>query len=172
MEMTIEGKRVQLRPLTREDLPTRACWTADDELAHMMGVDTAAEPFVSPEEELRGNHEWFAQRLRANALLYAIEVQGRYIGDIDLTIDPKAHEAVLSVFIGERSQWDKGYGTESLQLLLNSLASDGRARVVLATTVAKCNPRAHHFWQKLGFQPQEEAGKATTYALRLSEPSG
>jgi len=172
MEMTIEGERVRLRPLSRDDLPARARWTADDELAQMMGVDTEAEPFVSPEEELRGNCEWFAQRLRANALLYAIEVQGRYIGDIDLTIDTSTREAVVSVFIGDRSQWDKGYGTESLQLLLDSLANDGTARVVLATTVAKCNARAHHFWQKLGFRPREETAKATTYALRLSDQGG
>ena len=169
MDREIVGKRVRLRMLRCDDLADRARWTADDDLAKMMGIDIDAEPFISPAEELRGNEEWFGGRQRAGALLYAIEVNARYIGDIDVTIDSQEQAAILSVFIGDRSQWGRGYGSESVELLLRALSSAGEVLTVLATNVAAGNTRAHRFWRRLGFEMQEETTKATTYALTLGK---
>lgn len=166
MESEIVGQKVRLRFLRQADLEQRAVWTADDELAVLMGVDIEAEPFVSQEEEVKGNHAWFAGRQRAGAVLYAIEVDGRTIGDIDITIDSAEHRAELSVFIGDRSQWGKGYGTEAVELVLDALrVSEGVRTVVIG--VPHANTRSHRLWRKLGFTAFDRDEKQTHYVLQL-----
>ena len=166
MECEIAGEKVRLRFLRETDLEQRAVWTADDELAVLMGVNVEAEPFVCQEQEVKGNHAWFEGRQRAGAVLYGIEADGRYIGDIDVTIDSKEQRAELSVFIGDRSQWGKGYGTEAVELVLNALRTSGGVCTVVIG-VAHVNTRSHRFWQKLGFRAFDRDEKQTRYVLRL-----
>ena len=96
-------------------------------------------------------------------MLYAIEAGGHYIGDIDISIDRLKHNAVLSLFIGDRSQWGKGYGTETVELVLDALFSLEGVDAVYATTVQAVNERAHRFWQKMRFVPHERNPDWTTY---------
>ena len=151
MRTHLTGSKVRLRPLTHDDLPTRALWTADDELALLMGVDIAAEPFVSPEDELRGNHEWLDGRVRAGGIVLAIEVEGRYVGDIDITTISRERRAELSLFIADRSSWGKGYGTETVELVLGELFA-GKEVDAVDVEVASGNARSARFWRKLGFE--------------------
>jgi len=117
----LTGCKVRLRELTHADLPTRARWTADTELAILMGVSVPDEPFVSEQDELRRNRDWLDQRHRAGATIYAIEAAGRYIGDIDITIVPEERQAELTLFIGEGCEWGQGCGTETVELVLDQL---------------------------------------------------
>ena len=158
-----------MRPLREDDLPTRALWTADDELALLMGVNVEREPFVSPEDELRGNMEWLRRRYKEGATVYAIEAGGRYIGDIDVTATVSERKAGLSLFIGDRSAWGKGYGTETVRLVLADLVSRDVADVV-EIDVAPGNRRSLAFWMKLGFREyqSDEAGKRW---LKWEKPS-
>ena len=166
MHSEIQGKKVCLRRLEVGDLAKRSEWTADDDLARMMGIDVEAEPFICPEDELRRNEDWFGGRQRAGAVLYAIDVDGQYIGDIDIEINNK-HTATLSIFIGDRSQWGKGYGTEAIALLLLELRRYEQVDMVLATNVADGNVRAHRLWRRLGFHVHEQSPRATTYVMTL-----
>jgi RimJ/RimL family protein N-acetyltransferase len=151
MQAELTGILVHLRPLRRADLQKRAGWTADDELLSLMGVDPAGDPFVSPEDEERRNVIWLHERQRAGDQLYAIEANGRYVGDIDVEFFPQAHKAEITVFIGDRSAWGKGYGTESVCLVLNALGAEpGVGRVEV--DVAKGNDASFGFWRKLGFE--------------------
>ena len=136
----IFGDKVRLRPLADADLATRARWTADDELAILMGVDIEKEPFISREDELQGNREWLARRRRTGDAVYAIEVEGRYIGDIDIVIVPQERKAELCLFIGDRSQWGKGYGTETVELVLDASISGGICEPVVVPMMAMSFP--------------------------------
>jgi RimJ/RimL family protein N-acetyltransferase len=160
------GEKVRLRPLQEADLATRAKWTADEELALMMGVDISKEPFISPEAELKENREWLAERQEAGATVYAIEVGGRYIGDIDVTLVAGERRAQLTLFIGDRSEWSKGYGTETVQLVLDALFSDEPVDAV-AVDVSGVNDRAYRFWEKLGFREYLTDDEGTRY-MRLT----
>ncbi|MFQ6008323.1 MAG: GNAT family N-acetyltransferase [Candidatus Zixiibacteriota bacterium] len=161
----IFGDKVRLRPLADADLVTRARWTADDELAILIGVDIEKEPFISQEDELRGNREWLAQRRRAGDVVYAIEVEGRYIGDIDIIIIPQERKAELCLFIGDCSQWGKGYGTETVELVLDALFS-GEPVDTIQVDVPATNDRAFRFWQKLGFKEYSTDEEGTRYLRR------
>lgn len=161
----IFGDKVRLRPLADADLPTRARWTADDELAVLMGVDIEKEPFVSQEDELRGNREWLERRRRAGDTVCAIEAEGRYIGDINIVIVPQERKAKLCLFIGDRSQWGKGYGTEVVELVLDALFS-GEPVDTVQVEAAATNDRAFRFWKKLGFKEYSTDEKGTRYLRR------
>ena len=145
------GQKVRLRPLCKADLPTRALWTADDELAALMGVNVEEEPFISPEHELQENVQWLCGREKAGATVYAIEARGHYIGDIDVTVTAKERKADLSLFIGDRSEWRKGYGSETVRLVLEDLVSRDIADMV-EIEVALGNDGSFAFWNKLGFR--------------------
>ena len=170
MRTTIAGKLVRLRPIEHADLPTRAKWTADDDLARLMGVDVDAEPFISPDDELRGNHKWLDGRIRAGGIVLAIEAASRYIGDIDVTIIPRKRTAELSLFIGDRSQWGKGYGTETVELVLGELFAGGQIDAV-EVEVPPANTRSLRFWQKLGFLPLEQTRESRYLRFARKAPA-
>ena len=107
--------RVNLEPLTDAELPQRSQWTADDELARLMGVDVDAEPVESLEVELENNRQWLLHRLDQGARVYALKVNNRYIGDADLFLMPMERLAQITLFIGDRESWSQGYGTETVE---------------------------------------------------------
>ena len=151
MKTELAGNLVRLRPLRKTDMHRRANWTGDHELVSLMGADPTEEPFVSREDEERRNVEWRQNRRKAGDRLYAIEANGRYLGDIDVEFFPEAHKAEMTVFIGDRSEWGKGYGTETVRLVLAELSSDPRVDHV-EVDVPKGNERGLGFWTRLGFQ--------------------
>ena len=151
MKTALIGNLVHLRPLCKSDLCRRAEWTADDELVSLMGADPTEEPFVSPEDEEQRNVDWLQDRQKVGDHLYAIDVNGLYIGDIDVEFFPETNKAEMSVFIGDRSAWAKGYGAESVRLVLEELRSEPGVDHV-EVDVAKGNDRALGFWKRLDFQ--------------------
>ena len=164
----LTGALVRLRPLRESDLAKRAEWTADDELVSLMGADPAEAPFVSAEDEVQSNREWLRGRQRAGDQLYAIEVAGTYIGDIDVEFFRDDGKAEMTVFIGVRTSWGKGYGTESVQLVLEELrAQPGIDRVEV--DVPKGNERSLGFWQKLGFAVYAADDDGRRWLRRLME---
>jgi RimJ/RimL family protein N-acetyltransferase len=141
-----------LRPLEEGDLPKRAEWTRDPKLMRLMaGPDAAKECSErSLEEETQTNREWFSGRRRAGVTPYAIEVGGKYIGDIDYDIFPGERKAELTLFLGDRKSWGKGYGTEAASLIIEELFRDERVHVI-EVDIVPGNEKALRFWKKLGF---------------------
>jgi len=160
---------ITLRPLTPDDMQTRARWTADPELSLLMGCKPAPEPALSsPDEETRSNREWLAQRHKTGTKPYAIEVSGRYIGDIDYGIYPERGMADLTVLIGERAYWGKGYGTQAVELILVKFFSRPPIEFVEAD-VAPHNDRALRFWKKLNFRDHHTDENGTRFLRRYRE---
>jgi len=183
----LDGNGIALTPLGNEHLEQRSKWTADDELARLMGVDVDAEPVESLEAELENNQQWLLHRLYSGARVYAIGVEGQYVGDVDLSFMPMERLAQLSVFIGERDAWGKGYGTEAVERVLDMVftwAPPTRAEREAAgenvkgdegeffrpdavvVDVAAGNERAARFWEKLGFSEYDNDEAGTRY-MRL-----
>jgi len=172
MKKTINGKKVILRPLQQNDLPVRAKWTADRELGLLMGVTDEQElQELSAEDELQNNREWLERRHKCGAMPYAVEVNGRYIGDIDFGIYPNQRKADLTVFLGDRREWGKGYGTEAVELFIKEFFSDERIDFI-EVEVAPQNNRALAFWHKLGFSEYlvDEQGTRLLRRFRGSKP--
>ena len=171
MDEVLRGRRVTLRPLAAQDMAARAKWTADPELARLMGASTGpAAPQTSPEEEVRRNLEWLERRRKCGAMPYAVEVDGRYIGDIDYGLRPQAGKADLTVFLGDRWEWGKGYGAEAAELVICEMFRDERIRSV-EVDVAACNDRAFRFWNKMGFRLVSVDDKGARLMIRFQAVS-
>lgn len=183
----IECARIKLVPLMDEHLAQRSQWTADDELAKLMGVDVAAEPVESLEAELENNRQWLVARLMNGARVYAITVDGRYIGDVDVSFMPLDRMAQFTLFIGDRGSWGQGFGTETIERLLRMLftwtpmtrterEAAGLEPVLdepelvrpetVVVDVPAGNERALGFWKKLGFEEYNTDEAGTSY-LRI-----
>ena len=76
---------------------------------------------------------WREMRLNPNEIVWAIETrEGQLLGDIALRPNLRHRWADLGLFIGEKSLWDQGYGTDAiLTLVSHALVSHALGRMGL-----------------------------------------
>jgi RimJ/RimL family protein N-acetyltransferase len=148
----ITGKRVRLRAIRKEDLPQFVAWLNDPEVIRNLTIYAP----MSLEQEEQWYRETLAQPIDAQPLGIEIKTGQAWnlIGNIGfLNIDQRVHSAEIGIFIGDKSTWDKGYGTEAMQLMLaygfNTLNLN---RIYLR--VYETNPRGIRCYEKAGFQQE------------------
>ena len=133
-----------------------------------MGANVKEKPLTSQHEQLDQNRKWLKLRQAKGDVLYAIETEGKYIGDIDIVIIPKEHKVEITLFIGDRNEWGKGYGRETVKLVLDDLFSSEPVDTV-DIDVAAQNERALRFWKKLGFREYRIDDRGTRYLRCFKE---
>ncbi len=119
----IYGERIRLRPNERADIPKFAEWLSDPEVVRYLGLPNMVS--------LATEQQWFenALRLPPDEQPLAIEIRQqpaangveswRLIGNCSfMDINWKHRSAEVGLFIGDRSCWNQGYGTEVMLLLL------------------------------------------------------
>lgn len=113
----IYGERIRLRAPEREDLPRFVAWLNDPDVRNNLLLFL---PFSLVEEE-----RWFENMLQQPPDEHPMMIEIRDgdawkpIGNCSFnTLNWRCHSGELGIFIGEKSQWNKGYGTETMRLLL------------------------------------------------------
>ena len=119
----IYGERIRLRRNERSDIPKFVEWLNDPEVRRYLLIDL---PISQANEE-----QWFENMLKlpANEQPFGIEIREsepaegnehwRLIGNCSfMDIHSTIRSAEVGLFIGEKSCWNKGYGTEVMSLLL------------------------------------------------------
>lgn len=108
------GKKVNLRPVHRSDVPTLTRWINDPEIRQFMVNDF---PFTEKQEEA-----WY-EKIGANdeSIVLIIETKaGIMIGCMGLhEINWRDRVATTGALIGEKSYQDKGLGTDAKMALLD-----------------------------------------------------
>lgn len=145
----IVGKRVRLRGLERSDLPLLQKWLNDPEVTGGLSMFL---PLSMADEE-----QWFERvmHVEPEAKPLAIDLKvgsgWRLIGDIGFfNIEWTNRCAEFGIAIADKSVWNKGYGTESVQLLLrHGFETLNLHRIYLR--VYSTNPRARRSYEKAGF---------------------
>jgi RimJ/RimL family protein N-acetyltransferase len=146
----IYGNRIRLRAIERKDLPLFVTWLNDPEI--IKGL-LFYRPLATEEEE-----EWFENMLKSpsDERPFMIEVHTKddawtSIGDLGLSkIDWRVRSAELGIFIGEKSYWNQGYGSEAVHLLLKyGFRTLNLNRIFLR--VFTDNLRAIRSYEKVGF---------------------
>ncbi|MDO9633547.1 MAG: GNAT family protein [Paludibacter sp.] len=143
------GKRVYLRALEKEDLICIQKWSNDPEIRKLTGEVVSmsqadANKFL--ERVYSDNtREWFAIIVKEN---------DRVIGETGLLrMFPAWRTTDISIIIGEKDAWEKGYGTEAILLLLDyAFRCLNFHRVAIG--VVGFNKRAISFWKKIGFKKE------------------
>lgn len=145
----LSGERVYLRPVEREDLPLIRKWANDPEIRALTGE-------VTPMSQAAAE-EWF-ERVQADRdrvwFIVALKENDRPIGEAGLLrMFPAWRTTDLSIILGEKDAWGKGYGSEALHLLLDyAFGALNFHRV--AVGVVGFNERALRFYEKAGFKQE------------------
>jgi [ribosomal protein S5]-alanine N-acetyltransferase len=107
------GTKIYLRPLEREDAPLFVPWVNDPEVTRTLDLYRpmnlqAEEEFI--EQIYKSDHDL--------TLGIVIKQTDILIGSTGLRlINFKDHHTSFGIFIGEKSEWGKGYGAEATSLM-------------------------------------------------------
>lgn len=114
----IYGKRIRLRRDERSDLPKFVEWLNDPEVRRFISVNL---PLSQANEQ-----GWFENMLKhaPEEQPFAIEIKDdggwRLIGNCGFfELDSRSRSAEVGILIGEKTCWNKGYGSEVMRLLLH-----------------------------------------------------
>lgn len=110
----LSGKKVNLRPLSKEDVPTITRWVNDPEVRDFVSM-------AFPQNEK--NEEGWIDKLYSNEkqIVLAIETKdGKLIGSMGIhDINWINRNATTGALIGEKEYWGKGFGTDAKMYLLD-----------------------------------------------------
>lgn len=146
--MDKKSESIQLRDATPNDVALLQHW---DEQPHV--IDSDPNDDWNWEQELARKPEWREQLIA--------ESEGRPVGFIQI-IDPLREEShywgdvpanlrAIDIWIGEKEDLGKGYGTVMMNLALERCFSDEKVTAVLIDPLAS-NKKAHRFYERLGFR--------------------
>jgi RimJ/RimL family protein N-acetyltransferase len=149
MMALLQSQRVRLvAPNPETDGEALARWSRDSEFLRLFDSRPAQPEAVK--QFTQHLKDWMTPE---NTFLFLIRTlaDDRLIGLVELEGIRWAHaDGWLSIGLGERNDWGKGYGAEALQLILRyGFAELNLHRISLS--VFEYNPRAIHTYEKAGF---------------------
>jgi RimJ/RimL family protein N-acetyltransferase len=141
----IQGERIILRAIERQDLPNYVQWLNDPVVLEYFGRHMS----LSLAEE----ESWYERMLQDSSVCnFAIEFEGQHIGGAGFShIDGRTRSAEVGLFIGIPDLWDRGLGGEVLQALLRFGFGEMNLHRIYLRVFAK-NARAVHLYEQAGFQ--------------------
>lgn len=145
--MFLQGTKVNVRSLVREDILNIVKWKSDPEIADLV---RGGPIHTSIEIE----NKRFDRRMDStDSIRLLVETkQKKAIGFISLgEIDKENKKADLGMLIGEKDFWDRGYGTDALLTLLDYLFTRLDFNRI-GLEVFDYNLRAIKAYEKIGFK--------------------
>ena len=146
----IIGSKIKLRDKKLADALDDYIWRTDAELAQLDASPLLTTTFPRYLSD-------YANELRYPSLIrhrFAVEtLEGKHIGNCSYyNIDETKGEAELGIIIGNRDYWDKGYGTDTVNTLVNYIFHQTKLKRIYLKTLDS-NSRAHKCFKKCGFTP-------------------
>lgn len=143
-----EEGSIKLRTATIQDLPLLLYW---DTQQHV--IDSDPDDEWNWADELTRSPDWREQLIA--------EINKKPIGFIQI-IDPAREEThywglvaknlrAIDIWIGEKANLGKGYGTQMMTLAIDRCFSDNLVKSILIDPL-ESNTNAIRFYEKLGFQ--------------------
>jgi RimJ/RimL family protein N-acetyltransferase len=143
----IIGEKVYLRPRDLGDVDPFVMWLNDEEIRRCL-LMTYPINSITEREYIETRLSDDKQNIR---LGIALKEDDRLIGGIGLSRISMPHRhATVGIFIGDKSCWSKGYGTEAIKLML----SYGFGKLNLhriSLSVFDFSKRAMRAYEKAGF---------------------
>lgn len=146
------GNRIRLRAAEKTDIDTFCRWVNDPEVTENLML---SYPMSRVEEE-----RWYEHMLEQppSEHVFVIEVKGlesprawQAIGTCQvMNIDWRNRSAEVGIMIGEKACWNQGYGTETMQRLLQHGFNTLNLHRIWLQVYAK-NPGGIRAYEKAGF---------------------
>ena len=113
----LKGERVVLRPMVRTDCETRLNWWHDVELELLGGGDP---PMPRTLEGALKRFDADAEVEPPTSAYFMVDADAKTIGFIGIHhFNWTDRTCLLGIVIGDRKYWSRGYGRESIELLLD-----------------------------------------------------
>lgn len=165
--ITLQGKRVLLRPMTEGDWDVLMKWNRDAEILYFTEGDWVTEYRL---EEVQQIYRSVSQ----HAFCFLMELDGVPIGECwlqEMNLERILSQCLnqdcrrVDLMIGEKTLWGQGFGTEVIRLLTEFGFERETADAIFACEVADYNVRSIKAFQKAGFEvhatiPQPSTDKA------------
>ncbi len=160
----LRGDKVYLRPVETEDLEHIKKWINDPEIRGLVGSSMPIDQ--------KGIEDWYSSVQADKSRVWFVictKTDDRIIGECGLLrMFPTWRTTDLSIIIGERDAWDKGYGTEAINLLLDyAFGYLNFHRVSIG--VVGFNEKALRFYEKTGFKREGIQRDGYYYNHRFSD---
>jgi RimJ/RimL family protein N-acetyltransferase len=145
----IYGKRIRFRGIEKADLPKLYEWVNDPEV--LEGLMVGLPMSMADEEHWLERLNQGEQAEKPLAIEIKEKKGWRLIGDWGFFhIQWINSNAEFGIMIGDKSVWNKGYGTEAVELILrHGFETLNLNRIYLR--VYSTNPRAKRAYEKAGF---------------------
>ena len=145
---TIDGEKIRLREKKLSDVRSDFRWQSDPELAKLDAAPTLIMSFaiyLLDYASLLHEHDHYRYPLAVETL------EGKHIGNCTCyDIDEKKGEAQVGIMIGDRDYWDKGYGADVINTLVDHVFNSTSLNRLYLKTL-DWNSRAHKCFIKCGF---------------------
>ncbi len=157
--VSVRSDRVVLREKKSSDIPDDYKWRSDPELAELDATRPLSLSYKDFERLCKDEMSYPSSRSKR---LSVDTLDGQHIGNVMFyDIDLRSGQAELGIMIGEKDYWSRGYGTETVGLLLDHMFEEYPFnRVYLHTLV--WNHRAQKSFHKAGFRdiaPVRKSGR-------------
>lgn len=161
----IIGSKIKLRDKRLDDALDDYTWQTDPELAQLDATPRLAIPLSQYLAD-------YASELRYPSLTrrrFAVEtLDGKHIGNCTYYgIDETKGEAELGIMIGNCDYWDKGYGADTVNTLVNYIFRQTNLNRIYLKTLDS-NTRAQKCFTKCGFTQYGRLNK-DGYSFTLME---
>jgi len=160
----IYGGRVRLRATERDDVKKFHGWVNDPEVTRYLSLYL---PMSTVDEE-----NWFDAMTKHNQSEKTLVIEVRdgegwkMIGNCGVFgINPVNRLGEIGIMLGEKDEWNKGYGTEAMLLLVRHCFDTLNLNRVYLQVYAE-NLRARRSYEKAGFV---EEGRLRETAYRLGK---
>ena len=152
----MQQQSITLRYVTREDVARLKRWLQDDEVAESwFGRYSYGDPAhlgYNPAEVIEaGQDEWASTFEDPSHTILSVYSDDEHIGEFHVAIEEAWGDGQISILIGRKDLWHKGYGTATMRAGLDlSFGQLGLYRVWV--DVPEYNTAARRMFERLGFK--------------------
>ena len=138
--------QVRLRPITEADLPDYVTWLNDPEVTQFTQIESGGVT-------LEGEREWLRSITGPDSTTrnWAIEADGRHIGNCALMPEESGEMAGFGIIIGDKTHWGKGCGSAALREVLRMGFQEMNLQRIHLTALGG-NTRGVRCYEKCGFR--------------------
>jgi RimJ/RimL family protein N-acetyltransferase len=146
--ITLKGERVLLRPKIDTDAELMSLWLHDKEVAEFFAHEDF-ESSVSREKE-------FIEDVKEDDTLLDFSIineNGKFVGDIGAELDEFNKCGDMWIFIGDKSEWNKGYAQEAIKVFLDYFFNKLKYNR-MEIQVTDVYEKAVKLYEKIGFKKE------------------
>lgn len=148
----MKGKKVELKAFERHHIQKLVQWRNDPEVAYWSDGREPEYQLITLEEAEASFSNNMKNGSKLDGYMFAVyTLDGQYIGVADYRdVDRIKRSCTIGITIGEKDYWDKGYGTDAINILKEFLFDRLNLRRIQLDTWSG-NKRAIRAYEKCGF---------------------